>query len=159
MDLSEYLPLLNGSVRLYINKRGFITVDQIHHVNIFKFALVHYWERFSKCMEQEFMWSMLKNISSTERFEFYLNGKPHKAPAVFHHIMRKEKERMIILNLKNRRTIVPNTTVFIIAAILLCILTMNGNRKYKHDLSSLYNSLVVRPTQFLTHKTRAIHLL
>lgn len=150
MELSEYLPVINDSMRIYINKRGFITTDEIHHANIFKFALVHYWDRFSACVEQEFLWSVMKNISTAERFEFHLNGKPHNAPAAFYHIIRKERERDIILNLKNRRTILPSAAVFIVVTVLACLLATGGKKVLATNLSSLYNSLVIRPTQFVT---------
>lgn len=159
MELSEYLPLINESIKLYINKRGFITTDEIHHANIFKFAIVHYWDRFSKCVEQDFLWSVMKNISTAERLEFYLNGKPHNAPAAFYYIMRKERERNIILNLKNRRTILPNSVAFIVAAIVVCILAVSGRKILRLNLTGLYNALAIRPTQFVNNKTSALHLL
>lgn len=150
MELSEFLPIINDSMRIYINKRGFITTDKIHHENIFKFTLIHYWDRFSKCVEQDFLWSAIRNISSADCFEFHLNGKPHNAPATIDYIIRKERERHIILNLTNRRTILPNSLVFIACAAIVTLIMVKGGgyEILRLNLHGLYNSLVIRPTQF-----------
>lgn len=156
MNLSEYLPLIGDTMRIYINKRGFITTDQINHMKIFKLALVHYWQRFSKCVEQDFLWSIIKNISTTDVFEFNLNGEPHNAPAAIDYIVRKERERHIILSLNNRRTILPNVAIFITCACFASIMLIGGSTVVRANLSSLYNSLVVRPTSFVTNNSAVL---
>lgn len=92
MNLDEFLPVVNNSLNFFINKRGFITVDEYYHPIIFKLTIVHYWQRFIKVVGKRQLWSILKSFSDSDVFEFNENGTPHDQPSSILYIINREKE-------------------------------------------------------------------
>lgn len=127
MNLSEYLPVLNNSLQLYINANGLITTDTHHHANIFKFTIIHYWHRFSKVIDNKQLWFILKAFNGEDRFQFNADGTPFMPPASIVYLKQKEQERNLlegIFKIQNKKTINVNFAFTGFILFLCCTISI-----------------------------------
>lgn len=171
MNLSEYLPIINNTMPLYLNAEGLITTDTKHHINIFKATLIHYWKRFMKLVDYDQLWSFLQSFNSDSNFQFNTDGTPFNPPFPIVYLIRKERERNILMDIKggddkktndNNKIISPKYSIFIIT--ICCLISIiyyiasivdfnkifnkttklksNLTKNIKSRLEPLYNSFV-----------------
>lgn len=133
MNLSEYFPIINNAIPLYVNSEGLITTDRKYHETIYKLTILYYWNRFAKCVRHDKLWSIFTQLQSLKTDNFFLfttSGLPYNAPPFIGYLIRKEQERLFINSqwrLQNSKKWYPNTlpslfiTIYVITLMLFSV--------------------------------------
>lgn len=100
MELADYLPVINGTLPIYLNQYGYFTVDEAWHVPILKLALLHHWDRFAKVVGRRQLWSIYTDINNKDRLYFNPDGTPWNAPMGVTRLVAREKELSVIRHLR-----------------------------------------------------------
>lgn len=128
----------------------------MYHEQLFKLSIVHYWERFSVVVDQEFLWAAIKGITAKDLFLFHSDGRPFNPPASIEYMVRKERERMIILSIGNHSKPLPTAIVIAICVgVAISTFLITTNKRVQQNFSKVYNSLVVEPTKLLHNMGRS----
>lgn len=105
MNLDEYLPIINNTLPLYINENGLITTDDVHHINIYKLSIIHYWKRFNKVIDQQQLWNILASFNVDDNFLFNSDGTPFMPPPGIVYLIQKEQEMNLLNTMFDRKSI------------------------------------------------------
>lgn len=105
MNLDEYLPIINNTLPLYINENGFITTDDVHHINIYTLSIIHYWKRFIKVIDQAELWNIMNSFKMNDKFLFNSDGTPFMPPTNIVNLIKKEQEMNLLNAMFDRKSI------------------------------------------------------
>lgn len=115
MNLSDYIPVVNGAIKFHVNRYGLITLDDVWHLPVMRLALLHHWDRFSKVVGPQQLWSIFVNLGSSnnDHLFFHPDGSPYDPPTAFVKLVQHESEQTLVNHYLQQNTIDISTIVFI----------------------------------------------
>lgn len=140
MDLKEYMPVINGSLKIYVNENGYLTIDKKYHDSVLKLALIHYWKRFSNIIGPERLWNIVSSISSSS-FYFNLDGTPVSPAPEIVNLIALEKRKKTIESISSFKYNILEIFGFILIVVVLVFISNDSSRtKIQEFFVSLFQS-------------------